>query len=243
MYRRNWGCRVHESTLSGYRSVVLENEALRVTVLPGKGGDVVEFLHKPRDLDFVWLSPRGLRAERDVAGGAADDAALFHDRYEGGWQEIFPSGGAPSTYRGAALGQHGEVAGLPWDAEIVTDRPDEVAVRLTVRTRRFPFRLAKTFRLTGGSAALEISAEVRNESGVELAAMWGQHLAFGAPFLRPGMRIRMPEGTRIIPHDIAINPPSRRVEAPGPWPGGLDIVPEPGTPSDVVYLTGFTEGW
>lgn len=248
MYRRNWRCRIHEITLAGLRAIVLENELLRVTVLADKGGDVVEFCYKPRDLDFAWLAPRGLRDPRDVAGGAADDAALFHDQYEGGWQEIFPNGGAPSTYRGAALAQHGEVAGLPWDAVIVDDDPDQVAVRLTVRTRRFPFQLAKTFRLTSGEPTLVIEEKLRNESGVDLDAMWGHHIVFGAPFLRPGAKIRMPEGVRVIPHETAINPPERRVREAGPWPvpdgtTDLSVVPEPGTPSDIVYLTGFPEGW
>lgn len=248
MYRRNWGCRIHEITLAGLRAIVLENELLRVTVLADKGGDIVEFCHKPRDRDFAWLAPRGLRDPRDIAGGAADDAALFHDQYEGGWQEIFPNGGAPATYRGAALAQHGEVAELPWDAVVVTDDPAQVAVRLTVRTRRFPFRLAKTFRLVSGEPTLVIEEELRNESGVDLDAMWGHHIVFGAPFLRPGARIRMPAGVRVIPHETAINPPERRVSEAGPWPvpdgtTDLSVVPEPGTPSDIVYLTGFLEGW
>ncbi|WP_433190425.1 DUF4432 family protein [Actinoallomurus sp. CA-150999] len=248
MYRRNWGCRVHEITLAGLRAIVLENELLRVTVLADKGGDVVEFCHKPRDLDFAWLAPAGLRDPRDVAGGAADDAALFHDQYEGGWQEVFPNGGAPSTYRGAALAQHGEVAGLRWDAVIVEDDPGAVAVRLTVRTRRLPFRLAKTFRLTSGEPTLTIEEELHNESGVDLDAMWGHHIVFGAPFLRPGARIRMPEGVHVMPHETAINPPERRVGEAGPWPvpdgvTDLSVVPEPGAPSDIVYLTGFTDGW
>ena len=155
MYRRNWGCRVHEITLAGLRAIVLENELLRVTVLADKGGDVVEFCHKPRDLDFAWLAPAGLRDPRDIAGGAADDAALFHDQYEGGWQEssrtVAPRARtaaplSPSTGRSRAFpGRRSSWA-----------TPGEVAVRLTVRTRRLPFRLAKTFRLTSGEPALMI---------------------------------------------------------------------------------------
>ncbi|MCG5218806.1 DUF4432 family protein [Streptosporangium soli] len=251
--RRNWAARIHEITLAGMRAVVLENELLRVTVLAGKGGDVVEFAHKPTDTDFVWLSPQGLRAPHDVAGGAADDEAAFIDHYEGGWQEVFPNGGAPSVYRGARLAQHGEVAGLPWAATIVADSPEEVAVRLRVRARRLPFALEKTFRMVSGSPSVEIEGRVTNESGVALHAMWGHHIVFGAPFLRPGSRIRLPEGISVIPHPTAIHPAGRRVLAGGPWtwpavpaPGGgstdLSVVPD-GGPSDIVYLTGFTDGW
>ncbi|MER6574383.1 DUF4432 family protein [Nonomuraea sp. NPDC001023] len=252
--RRNWAARLRHLTLDGLRAVTLENERLRVTVLPDKGGDVVEFLHKPTDTDFVWLSPQGLRDPRDHRHGAADDVAQFVDHYQGGWQEVFPNGGAPSEYRGARLAQHGEVAGLPWSCEVVADREGEVAVRLGVRTRRLPYRVEKVFRLRAGTAALEVEGRVTNEADLALHAMWGQHIVFGAPFLRAGARIRLPEGVRVIPHAGPIGPAGRRVRAGGPWrwpvvpaDGGgetdLSLVPERGGPSDIVYLTGFPEGW
>lgn len=252
--RRNWAARLRHLTIDGLRAVTLENERLRVTVLPGKGGDVVEFLHKPTDTDFVWLSPQGLRDPRGHRHGAADDVAQFVDHYEGGWQEVFPNGGAPSEYRGARLTQHGEVAGLPWTCEVVADSEDEVAVRLGVRARRLPYRLEKVFRLRSGTAALEVECRAANEADLTLHAMWGQHIVYGLPFLRPGARIRLPEGVRVIPHASAIGPAGRRVRAGGPWrwpvvpaDGGgetdLSVVPERGGPSDIVYLTGFTEGW
>lgn len=252
---RNWGARAHEITWAGLRAVVLENELLRVTVLAGKGGDVAEFCHKPSDTDFVWLSPDGLRNPRDVAGGASDDTAAFLDHYEGGWQEVLPNGGAPGAYRGAALAQHGEVAGLPWDVDIVADDAAEVAVRLTVRGRRMPLRLAKTFRLRSGEAELAVEEELENEAGVPLEVMWGHHIVFGAPFLRPGHRIRLPAGAEVIPHHGAIGPGGRRrVREGGPyaWPhvpsadgGGtvdLSVVPDRAAPSEIVYLTGLGEG-
>ncbi|GAA3253336.1 DUF4432 family protein [Nonomuraea helvata] len=253
--RRNWAARLRHVTFDGLRAVVLENERLRVTVVPDKGGDVVEFLHKPTDKDFVWLSPQGLRNPHDHLQGAADDVAQFVDHYEGGWQEIFPSGGAPSEYRGARLAQHGEVSGLPWRSEVVADSEEEVAVRLSVRTRRLPCRMEKVFRLRSGTAALEIEGRATNEADIPLHAMWGQHIVYGLPFLRPGARIRLPDGVKVIPHESAINPAKgRRVKAGGPWDwprvpadqGGetdLSVVQEPGAPSDIVYLTGFDEGW
>ncbi|MGN9842965.1 DUF4432 family protein [Nonomuraea sp. H19] len=252
--RRNWAARLRHVTIDGLRAVVLENERLRVTVVPDKGGDVVEFLHKPTDTDFVWLSPQGLRNPHDHLQGAADDVAQFIDHYEGGWQEIFPNGGAPSEYQGARLAQHGEVSGLPWECEVLADEEHEVAVRLRVRTRRLPYRMEKVFRLRSGTAALEIEGRATNDSPVRLPAMWGQHIVYGRPFLRPGAGIRLPQGVTVIPHESAINPAGRRVQAGGPWEwpnvpadqGGttdLSVVQEPGSPSDIVYLTGFTEGW
>lgn len=239
--RRNWGARLHSLAVAGTPAVVLENELLRITVLL-HGGHVVEFNHKPRDLDLVWLRPG--------ATGPGD----FFDSYPGGWQEVVPNGGAPAVYRGAALDQHGEAAGLPWECEVVDDDPARVAVRLTVRARRTPLRVSKVLSLDSGSARLSTSATLTNEAPVEVHAMWGQHLAYGAPFLLPGSRLTLPAGVTVLPHETAINPP-RRTVAPGgpyPWPTvpgpdgdpvDLSVIPSPGAPSDVVYLTGFTEGW
>ncbi|MGV9305762.1 DUF4432 family protein [Nonomuraea sp. NPDC003727] len=231
---RNWAARLREITVEGMRALVLENERLRVTVLAGKGGDVVEFLHKPTDTDLVWLSPQGLR--RPLPQQAADDVGAFLDHYEGGWQEVFPNGGAPSVYRGARLAQHGEVAGLPWSVEVLSDSPEEVAVRLAVRTRRLPYRVEKVFRIASGTAALEIEGRVTNEAGVALHAMWGHHLVYGRPFLRPGARIRVPEGVTVIPHPSSIDPLGRRAAE-------LFVAPPEGAPSEIVYLTGFDTGW
>ncbi|MEU7897298.1 DUF4432 family protein [Nonomuraea sp. NPDC049152] len=231
---RNWAARLREITIEGMRALVLENERLRVTVLADKGGDVVEFLHKPTDTDLVWLSPQGLR--RPLPQQAADDVGAFLDHYEGGWQEVFPNGGAPSVYRGARLAQHGEVAGLPWSVEVLSDSPDEVAVRLAVRTRRLPYRVEKVFRIASGTAALEVEGRVTNEAGVALHAMWGHHLVYGRPFLRPGARIRVPEGVTVIPHASSIDPLGRRAAE-------LFVAPPEGAPSEIVYLTGFDDGW
>ena len=237
---RNWGARVG----FGAPSVVLENEVLRVTVLLD-GGHVVEFNHKPRDLDHVWLAP-------DAFPPPGPD---FLDSYPGGWQEVLPNGGAPSRHRGAVLGQHAEVANLRWDAEVVEDDPTGVAVRLSVVTRRFPLRLTKVLRLRAGEARLSVEEDLTNAAPVPVEVMWGQHLAYGAPFLRPGARIVLPDGVRVTPHAGAINPPHRAMRAGGPydWPlvpapdGGttdLSVVPAPGSPSDIAYLSGFGDnGW
>jgi hypothetical protein len=240
--RRNWGARVHYGAWHGLPAVILENRRLRVTVLT-TGAQVVEFNDKRRDLDLVWLAP-----------GANRPGGDWFDTYPGGWQEVLPNGGAPAWFRGAELAQHDEVAGLAWDCQLVTDSEDEVAVRFQVDTVRLPFQVDKVLRLTADEPRLYVEEELTNRAPVPLPAMWGQHLAFGAPFLRPGCRIRLPDGVRVLPHPEPINPPHRTVAdgGPYPWPvvptpeGGrtdLSEIPAPGAPSDVVYLTGFPDGW
>src|ERR671917_2368033 len=116
--QRNWGARILEYEYAGMRAVFLENEKLRVGVLADKGSDVIEFNYKPRDMDFVWLTAGGVRNPTSYLSTSPDYLATFLDSYPGGWQEIFPNGGTPSSYLGARFGQHGEVSNLPWDYEI-----------------------------------------------------------------------------------------------------------------------------
>ena len=84
------GCRVEtEITFRGWRMVILENKNLRVSVLPEKGSNIVEFRYKPLDLDIMWESPLGLQSKEwflATNGGGAQ--GNFMDYYEGGWQEI-----------------------------------------------------------------------------------------------------------------------------------------------------------
>jgi hypothetical protein len=232
------------------RTIILENEFLRLGILAGKGTDVIELNYKPQDLDFVWLSPGGVRNPASVIPPSNDPVASFIESYPGGWQEVFPSGGAPSNYGGAQFGQHGEVYGVPWDVEIVEDTEQTVAVQFRVRTSKMPFSLRKTFRLSSGQRSFSLEETLTNESAVRLPVMWGQHITFGSPFLRPGCTIRLPDGVEAIPHPTDIAPGGRRLAGPDAftWPHApvdegdsldLSIIPQPGTPSDLIYVTGF----
>ena len=180
-HNRNHGCRVSEFVLKGYRSVALENEKLRVTVLADKGTDIFEFLYKPLDVDFMWRSPAGLRAHANYVPSSAREAGSFMDFYEGGWHEMFPNCGARSVHQGAELGQHGEVALLPWNYVITRDKSDVIEVRFNVRTVRTPFHLTKTLSLRRNEPVLRIRERVTNESGQEVDFTWGHHPALGWP--------------------------------------------------------------
>jgi hypothetical protein len=248
----NWGCRVHDSTMYGLRSIVMENELVRIAFLAGKGTDLVEFNYKPADLDFAWLAPGGIRNPLALHSTSPDGLATFLDSYPGGWQEIFPNAGAPAQWAGATYGQHGEVSALPWDVEILDDTEDTVAVRFTVRGVKTPCVIAKVVRLRAGVAGLEIDESVTNESPVPIRAMWGHHITFGQPFLVPGARITLPPGVTAVPHDEVVGGNGRRVASPQPfaWPVTLapagdevdfSIVPPRGTPSELFYLSGFPE--
>lgn len=253
--QRNWGARVREYTYKGMQAVSLENEKLRIGVLVGKGTDLFELNYKPQDMDFVWLTAKGVQNPTSYLSTSPDPLATFLDFYPGGWQEILPSGGAPSSYLGAHFGQHGEVSNLPWDYQIIEDTAEHVAVTFSVRLQKIPLYLEKTLRLRGMERCLSVEETLSNESAVPLRAMWGQHITFGRPFLDEHCTIRLPEGVIVSPHPTSMHPQGRRrvkgsTESPWPMAEGTDgeridlsQLPAPGTKSELVYLKGFQEGW
>lgn len=253
VWDRNWGCRVEiDSELRGWPAVVLQNRFLRVSILSGRGCDIVEMLYKPLDVDIAPRTQRGLRSRESVRATPWSSDGSFYNNYEGGWQEIAPYGGPPGVFRGASFPQHGESTQLPWDVTLVDDRPESVEIVASVRLSIMPFRFTKRFRLTESSASLEMVSELTNESDIELPVMWGNHFVFGGPTFGPGSTIHMPPGTTYFAHDNdEVFTLGRRSDGePGTWPMmsspdsipiDMSIFPPKGSPTDLHYLNP-TEG-
>src|SRR5262245_35180202 len=180
---RNEGPRlVDELTLRGFEALILENRWLRVTLLPAKGSDVVEFLYKPLDIDVLWRAPSGFWTQERLLPADLTMRGSFIDYYPGGWQEILPNGGPPCEHHGARFDEHGETPLLPWSWQLVEDGPDRVTVRLRTQCLRTPLAVEKLIGL-GQGPALFIDESVTNVGSEPVDLMWGHHPALGAPFL------------------------------------------------------------
>src|ERR1051325_6254990 len=77
--------------------VVLENDALRIVVLPEKGADIVAFVDKKSGVDVMLRLPAGLRSPKSEVALMDHPNTLF-SYYEGGWQELFPVGSGFGKY-------------------------------------------------------------------------------------------------------------------------------------------------
>ena len=213
-------CSVIDVTLSrGVRAVRLENDLLATTVLVDKGADIYELVHKPKGVDVLWKSPWGLRRPGGGTPSAFNSAVTWVEAYEGGWQEIFPSGGGPATYKGVELNFHGEASMLAWDYESAAG-DDWAELRLSVRLTRSPFRIKRTMRVDAGTPVLTLNERITNEGGELMDYMWSHHPAFGAPFLDAACRIDT-NARRVIADD-AYEPPHSPFD-PGrtyQWPTG-----------------------
>lgn len=191
---RNYGCRINTSIFfKDLRVAVLENEYLRISLLIDKGTDIFEFLYKPKDIDFMWLSPWGINSPAKFVPTISSKDGNFMDFYEGGWQEIIPNFGYGGLREGVEEGLHGEICLIPWDFQILEDSPSIVSIKFRVRTYRTPFYLEKTLTLKKGDPKLYVSEKLKNEGYTGTSLMWTHHPTFGGRFLDDSITIDMPK--------------------------------------------------
>ena len=143
--------------------VWLENDFLRIGVLAGRGSDIFEFRFKPLDCDFLLRLPKGIRNPNQDFSQMRNTPNQFEDYYYGGWQEILPN--SPTfNYRGASLGQHGEISLIPWKYSIVENDSKKISVKLWTRPLRFPIKIEKTLKIVHDKPTLFIEENIINES-------------------------------------------------------------------------------
>ena len=80
---RLYGCRISDSwEFKGLKTVILENEILKVTVLADNGADIYEIIHKKLDIDFMWRTPWGVRNPSTYIPSSGWGEGIWHDSYE-----------------------------------------------------------------------------------------------------------------------------------------------------------------
>jgi hypothetical protein len=202
---------------TGWRSVVLESDDLRVVVLPDKGAEIHRLVHRESDVDVLFHGPWGLQLpDAPPLEGSGDDEFMWN--YAGGWQELFPSVNEACTYRGRRIPFHGEVATLPWEYEVLSDRE----VRFTTRCRETTFELERTLRVDDAKPELEIESVATNVGDEPAHFVWGQHCVLGPPLLEDGCRLELPARTIVTRPELW--EPETAALVPGQlqaWPNAL----------------------
>jgi galactose mutarotase-like enzyme len=202
---------VEKTSWLGYSGYKLENEAVKVLVVPELGGRIVSLLDKA--MNYEWLvAPRQAHSVKKV-----DYGADYNSNQSGGWDEMLPTivaGPYPAAgaYQGSALPDHGELWALPWsDAG-----SDQERLALTATGRTLPFRLTRTLLLTECND-LTFEYTLENLGAETLVWLWAAHPQF---VCEAGARVVMPpEVQRVI--QVQGGPwgePFGAVGARLPWP-------------------------
>jgi galactose mutarotase-like enzyme len=181
---------IRYGTYQDIDGIVLENAALRVTVLPQWGAKIASLVYKPLTRELLWQ-------EADAAFPKSNYGGRYGQAQSTGFDDMFPTisrcfyEGAP--WAGAELPDHGEVRSVPWSYEI-----EAAQLRLWVSGVRLPYRLEKTLSLS--NTTLRLTYTVTNLSTFALDYIWAAHPLFKAV---PGMELIVPPGMDTIINAVA----------------------------------------
>ena len=223
----------------GFPAIVLENDRIRVTILPTHGAKVVEFISKASDRDLLYHHPR-FDVRPPVFGANADDW------WTGGIDEIAPTGHA-ATVGGEQLPFLGEFWSQAWSARIVDEGPSAVAVELACAGIITPLRIDRRMELRAGESFVRSTHRLTNVGYEPVPFMWGIHPGIA---IRPGARIQVPGRSATFHEghpDLGLAAGTRF-----PWPhlpaaGGsidLSVARPPDPPSwELVFVDELASGW
>ncbi len=195
---RKTGCRFYEFTFHGYRSLLIENNCIRTVMLLDKGTDIISFVDKRTDTEFVWTNPMGISCLEKMKKGNMDSDCLS-DNYVGGWFEILPNLGGECNFAGKHFTGHGEVFNLPWDYSVVKDSEEEIQLLFLTRLSKYPLELRKTLTVKKDEPTLAFNEEVINLGATPIEYTWAYHPNVGKPFLSESCVVELPFVNETIP--------------------------------------------
>jgi hypothetical protein len=174
-------------------TVTIENDNIKVTVLPGWGSKLASIIYKPLDRELLcqnWceIYPKENRGE--------DDANVKMSESD----EVFPAVGLFSNnispWSDNEVPENGEVWSVPWEYEIEND-----LVNLWVYGVRFPYKLEKMISLDKDCVYLKYKAT--NLSSFKFDFIWAAHPLFntlqGLEFIVPSDGMEFDPG--VVPED------------------------------------------
>lgn len=164
----------------GLSSVVLENRALRVVILPEAGARIWQITYKPYDADLLWNNPR-------IPPTRLPGNSRYDDVWSGGWDELFPNDEV-SVIEGESYPDHGELWTGSWQAEPFSSG-DEAGVSLRYTTPISSIEVEKTIRLRRGQGSIEFHHRFTNRGRTTFPFMWKLHPAMA---VTPQHRIDFP---------------------------------------------------
>lgn len=152
-----------------YRDVpcmVLENENLRVQVIPLSGGKIQSIVDKRSQREILYQTDRATFL-RPYYGMPFDEGDLS------GFDDMFPTISAcqhpDAPWQEVCLPDHGEVWSLPWDCSVEGD-----ALALACDGVRLPYRLIKRISFSKADT-LMIRYCAQNRSAFPLRFIWAAH--------------------------------------------------------------------
>jgi galactose mutarotase-like enzyme len=188
---------------------IIENEAMRLIVLPGYGARVTNLVDKASGRDWIEPGPPSPNTGEDAAYLGAEAA---------GWDECFPTVGvwdAGQTAWRRRLRDHGDLWGRAWQTDLHT------GTRLDLHFEHAQYRFARSLELDG--PRLTASYRVTNLGTESLPCLWALHCLFA---VSPEDRIVLPGIDSVRANHLSVSGQPVRADRLA-WPGPNAGYPHP----------------
>jgi len=198
---------------SGIKLLELENDWLRVNLLPEVGGKIYDLIWKPTNRNFLWHNPR-------VEPQIYPIEANFDNYWCGGWDDVFPTCDE-CDFHGEHYPTLGELRSLRWKVELAEPGEGNLVARLASFGPISPVRVVKTVYLSKDTPVLHIRHEIKNLGPLPLDFIWGTHPALA---VSDSMVLRIPAKTGIVSQSSVpiMGSPGQQYTWPFlPTPGGI----------------------
>lgn len=186
-----------ESTMTHtFDTWIMENEFLKVTILPDFGGRILSIIYKPTGHEMLYQNPIGVPY-------LIDRGVFYYD-----WLMIY--GGIFPTFPEP---EHGKTWLLPWDFEIVEESADEVTIMMsftddidiaaaprmyTVGKSGLEVKFYVTLR--AGRTAVDTRIEITNTTGSDTEYEYWTNVSL-APGSKPGDPAATEDAIIVAPFD------------------------------------------
>lgn len=142
-------------------AIILQNEDLRLVVLPDCGGKIASLKDRRTDMEWLW---RNSQLEYKIP----DYGESYVEKLDsGGWDEVFPSVSPTEN-----IPDHGDLVQLPWAVQC----HEEERLRMSVEGRCAPFYFERDLFLSGSRIHCEYRIENRGEKAFPW--LWCAHPLF-----------------------------------------------------------------
>lgn len=153
------------ATYKGFNCLTVENDRLRLVILPELGAKIASLVYKPQNFE-VFFQPTDGMYRPAVYGGdfSRYDTAGADEMYPTIEPCVYPYPG----YTGAVLPDHGELWSVPWTVAAAGG-----SVAAEARGTALPYVFRRTVTLSGSTVQLQYA--VKNSGDAPLYGMWAFH--------------------------------------------------------------------
>lgn len=229
----------YEWAYNDIRSVILENQFLKLTIFPQLGAKIYDLIYKPRRKNILWHNLR-------IPPSKVPFGAAFDDVWSGGWDEIFPND-APSSVGNDRYPDMGEIWSIDWDYSITHQTIDEVTLTTSTYSHIAPCKITRHLTL-GNESNFHLKYEIENVGQETVKFLWKLHPAFD---INEHCIIEIPGKTAIVDarYQHLFSPSSHTY----PWPDATmkegqrrdfsRVTPQTDQTCTEHYINDLTGGW